>query len=292
MDWQQLAKDISDATSEQFDIKNYSSVGGGCINTAYRITSDSKSYFVKLNTVNKLSMFEAEAEGLAELAKANAVRVPHAVCSGVVGSQAYIVMENLDLNGHGSMQTFAEQLVKMHRYTHSQFGWHRENTIGSTPQHNDYKPDWQTFWKKHRLGHQLQLAKHNGANKRLLDKGERIQSDLDKFFSGYEPQASLLHGDLWSGNYAFTSEGEPVTFDPATYYGDRETDIAMTELFGGFSHDFYAHYNAQWPLDDGYQIRKNLYNLYHILNHFNLFGGGYESQADGICSRLLAEIKI
>jgi len=290
MDWKQLGDEISQATGEHFEIKTHREVSGGCINSAYQIESSKEKYFVKLNTANKLTMFEAEAEGLGELAKANALRVPEAVCTGVIQSQSYIVMEALVLGGRGSMQNFAEQLAKMHRYSYSQFGWHRENTIGSTLQNNHYTTDWQTFFNEHRLGFQLGLAKKNGASKRLLDKGERVQSELTTFFAGYEPEVSLLHGDLWSGNYAFTREGEPTVFDPATYYGDREADIAMTELFGGFSHDFYSHYNALWPLDSGYPIRKTLYNLYHILNHFNMFGGGYESQSTGMCSEILAEI--
>ncbi len=290
MDWNLLAEHISQLTGESFEIKTHSAVSGGCINSAYRIQSENKAYFLKLNTANKLAMFEAEADGLAELEKAKAIRVPHAVCSGVNGSQSYIVMENISLTGRGSMQDFAAQLEKLHRYTNSQFGWHRENTIGSTLQNNQQMDNWLEFWNTQRLGFQLALAKKNGANKGLLDKGERIQSELGQFFQGYDPEISLLHGDLWSGNYAFTDNGDAVIFDPATYYGDREADIAMTELFGGFSSDFYAHYNERWPLDDGYRVRKHLYNLYHILNHFNMFGGGYESQADGICSQLLASI--
>jgi len=286
--WQSLAEKITTATSQPFTIQRFSSVGGGCINTAYRIESDAQNYFVKFNSKNKLSMFEAEAEGLTEIANANSVRVPLPICTGVVEQQSYIVMEYLNLIGRGSMTEFAEQLAAMHRNTHSLYGWHRDNTIGSTPQNNSQNDNWQTFWNEQRLGFQLSLAKQNGANKRLLDKGERIQACLASFFKSYAPQASLLHGDLWSGNYAFTDGGEPVIFDPATYYGDREADIAMTELFGGFSPTFYEHYQTLWPLDDGYPLRKNLYNLYHILNHFNMFGGGYESQAEGLCDRLLA----
>ena len=292
--WQSIADKITEVNSQPFSIQHYSSVGGGCINTAYHIQSESQNYFVKFNSVNKLSMFEAEAEGLLELAKANSVLVPQPICTGVVEQQSYIVMEHLKLGGRGSMAEFAEQLVKLHRYTrHStgaSFGWHRENTIGSTLQENTPNDNWLQFWNQHRLGFQLSLAKQQGASKNLLDKGERIQADLSCFFTGYEPQASLLHGDLWSGNYAFTDSGSPVIFDPAVYYGDREADIAMTELFGGFSVDFYESYQSLWPLDDGYQVRKVLYNLYHILNHFNMFGGGYESQAEGMCERLLVNI--
>ncbi|VAW96653.1 Ribulosamine/erythrulosamine 3-kinase potentially involved in protein deglycation [hydrothermal vent metagenome] len=290
MDWNLLAEHISQATAEPFEIQTHNAVGGGCINSAYRVQSKNKAYFVKLNNANKLNMFEAEAAGLAELALAKAIRVPYVVCCGVNGSQSYIVMEHLSLSGRGSMQNFASQLEKLHRYSNSQFGWHQDNTIGSTLQKNQQSDNWLSFWNSQRLGFQLELARQNGASKNLLTKGERIQADLALFFQGYTPEISLLHGDLWSGNVAFTDNGEPVIFDPATYYGDREADIAMTELFGGFSSDFYAHYSECWPLDDGYRMRKHLYNLYHILNHFNMFGGGYGAQAEGMCGQLLSEI--
>lgn len=295
INWQSLAEKITATTSQPFILQHYSGVGGGCINTAYLIESDSQKYFVKFNAANKLSMFEAEAEGLVELAKANSIRVPLPICTGTVGShigeqQSYIVMEYLTLNGSGSMAEFAEQLVAMHRNTQSLYGWQRNNTIGATNQDNTQSDNWQTFWNQRRLGYQLTLAKQNGASRGLLDKGERIQADLVSFFTDYQPEASLLHGDLWSGNYAFTDAGEPVIFDPAAYYGDREVDIAMTELFGGFSEEFYRYYQSLWPMDDGYRVRKVLYNLYHIINHFNMFGGGYESQAEGMCERLLANI--
>lgn len=295
MDRAVLAKAIEQATSKACVINEMAAVGGGSINSAYKITTNNGFYFVKFNAANKLSMFEAEAEGLAELHSADAMRVPTVICSGVLAQESFIVMEYLSLAGSGSMLDFAEQLARVHRKTSKHFGWHRENTIGSTLQLNTLSENfsaesWPLFWNKHRLGFQLKLAKQNGANKTLLDNAEKIQADLDKFFTGYQPEASLLHGDLWSGNYAFTDSAEPVIFDPATYYGDREADIAMTELFGGFSGDFYRHYNDCWPLDDGYAVRKVLYNLYHILNHFNMFGGGYESQASGMCERLLAEM--
>ncbi|MBN4080558.1 fructosamine kinase family protein [Beggiatoa alba] len=290
MNWAFLGKKISEAIAEPFAIQKHARVAGGCINTAYRIGSDSKHYFVKFNSADNLTMFEAEAEGLAELAKAKAVRVPLPICTGVMQQQSYIVMEYLSLTGRGSMADFAEQLVAMHRHAQTEFGWQRENTIGSTHQENKLDANWQSFWRQQRLGFQLNLAKAKGANKRLLQKGERLHADLSSFFGSYQPTASLLHGDLWSGNVAFEASGQAVIFDPATYYGDREADMAMTELFGGFSSDFYAHYQALWPLDDGYRVRKDLYNLYHILNHFNIFGGGYESQAEGICDRLLASI--
>lgn len=291
MDHQVLSEAIEQATTTPCTITGSSSVAGGCINSAYKVQTDNTAYFVKFNALNKLSMFEAEAEGLTELRKAKAIRVPQAVCCGTLGHESFIVMEYLALSRRGSMSVFAEQLALLHRKTSSYFGWHRSNTIGSTEQVNTEAESWLEFWNSCRLGFQLKLARQNSANKALLDMGERIQADLDKFFTSYSPQVSLLHGDLWSGNYAFTDAGEPLIFDPATYYGDREAELAMTELFGGFGGEFYRHYNECWPLDDGYSVRKTLYNLYHILNHFNMFGGGYESQANGMCQRLLAEIR-
>ena len=188
------------------------------------------------------------------------------------------------------MARFGEQLAQMHRYTADQFGWHRDNTIGSTAQVNSWENDWLTFWREHRLGYQLTLAGRHGLGSRVLQKGERLQDNLQAFFDNHQPQASILHGDLWSGNYGISREGEPVIFDPAVYFGDREADLAMTELFGGFGSEFYAAYNATWPLDPGYPQRKTLYNLYHILNHYNLFGGGYGAQAEGMIDQLLADI--
>ncbi len=278
------------ATGEGFDVLGQQSMGGGCINSAWRLDTSQGSFFVKTNSAELLQMFEAEAEGLRELAAANAIRVPVPVCSGVAEGQAYLVMEYLRTGSRGSMAVFGEQLAQMHRHTSEQYGWRRDNTIGSTPQPNAWCADWQTFWRERRLGFQLQLAKRKGASRSLCDKGQQLLEGLDVFFSGYTPQASVLHGDLWSGNYAMTQDGQPVIFDPAVYFGDREADLAMTELFGGFSKDFYAAYNASWRIDPGYSLRKTLYNLYHILNHFNLFGGGYADQAERMIERLLSEV--
>ncbi|MGZ8947750.1 MAG: fructosamine kinase family protein, partial [Methylococcaceae bacterium] len=170
------------------------------------------------------------------------------------------------------------------------FGWHRDNTIGSTLQINNQSNDWLTFWREQRLGFQLKLAGNNGYGGSLQANGECLCSDMAILFNDYMPQPSLLHGDLWAGNAAVDKLGSPVIFDPACYYGDREADLAMTELFGGFSRDFYAAYQAVWPLDDGYDVRKTLYNLYHILNHLHLFGGGYLRQAESMMAMLLSEI--
>ena len=169
------------------------------------------------------------------------------------------------------------------------FGWPRDNTIGTTPQVNAWGDDWAEFFRDRRIAPQLALAARNGHGGALQRDGERLLAAIPALLAGHAPAPSLLHGDLWSGNAACLATGEPVIFDPAVYYGDREADLAMTELFGGFGADFYAAYRDAWPLPDGYERRRTLYNLYHVLNHLNLFGGGYGAQAETMIARLLAE---
>lgn len=289
--WEDVQSDISNCTGQAVRLSAPDSVGGGCINQTYRLRSGSGDFFVKLNDASGLDMFQAEAQGLTELGQAGGLRVPQPVCWGRSGSQAYLVMECLELGGRGDVATLGEGLAALHAITAPRFGWHRDNTIGSTPQVNQQEGDWQRFWGEHRLGFQLRLAVQHGAGSRTAELGQRVQEVLPALLAGHQPVASLLHGDLWSGNYSFTRAGEPAVFDPAVYYGDREADVAMTELFGGFGAAFYSAYRAAWPLDEGYPVRKLLYNLYHVLNHFNLFGGGYLSQAQGMMERLLGEVR-
>lgn len=292
--WQTISENIASTLGEPFVIESTRSVGGGSINSAYVIHSDQHAFFVKTNSAALLSMFEAEFEGLEEIAQSNTIKVPQPLCVGISAGSAYIVMEHLPIHGaHGgsndSLEQFGIDLANMHQTTHDQYGWHRDNTIGSTPQINNLSSSWIDFYRDHRLGFQYQLAAGHGYRS-LLQRGELLMSRLDQFFTNYQPQASLLHGDLWSGNYAIEDSGQPVIFDPAVYFGDREADIAMTELFGGFSPRFYSAYNDAFPLDSGYKTRKILYNLYHILNHLNLFGGGYSGQAERMTEQLLSEV--
>ncbi|MEW5893114.1 MAG: fructosamine kinase family protein [Pseudomonadota bacterium] len=287
--WAEIGAAIAAASGQPFQLGRHEHAGGGCINEAHVLHGrDGSRFFLKLNEAAKAAMFEAEAAGLNEILASHSLRAPRPVCWGSAGGQAYLVLEYLELASHGSAATLARRLAGMHRTTQAQFGWRMDNTIGDTPQPNTPCPDWLEFWRDRRLHHQLRLAAKRGAGRRLLEGGERLMSALAAFFVGYRPQPSLLHGDLWGGNYGFAA-GEPVVFDPAVYYGDREADLAMTELFGGFGPDFYAAYREAWPLDPGYGVRKTLYNLYHVLNHFNMFGGGYAAQAEAMIGRLLAE---
>lgn len=292
-DWAYISTEIENATDTACNITGHRAVGGGSINSAYVIASSSHKYFVKTNHVTRLSMFEAEALGLAEIADSKTIRVPQPVVCGATANEAFLVMEHIPFGGGASSahSVLGEQLAAMHRHGADNFGWHIDNTIGSTRQCNHTDYDWVNFWRLQRLGFQLQLAAENNYQGLILEKGELLMESIEFLFTDYKPAPSLLHGDLWSGNYAFSAEAEPVIFDPAVYYGDRETDIAMTELFGGFNNAFYAAYNSSWPLDVGYPVRKQLYNLYHVLNHLNLFGGGYLSQAEHLIETLLAEIR-
>ena len=288
-DWRQIATAISGATGQTFTPEDSKSISGGCINTTVHLSGSGRDYFVKLNSVSLLDMFEAEAAGLEEMAATATIRVPHPVCTGTVDSQAYLVMEHIEMGGRGNPDRAGRQLAAMHRKTQQQFGWTRDNTIGSTLQCNRLTDDWIDFWRDQRLGFQLKLAANNGHGGRLQHRGEKLL-ELFPALIDHDPQPALIHGDLWGGNFSYAAEGDPVIYDPAVYYADREADLAMTELFGSLGSRFYSNYNDEWPLDPGYAIRKTLYNLYHILNHLNLFGGGYGGQALGMIDRLLAEL--
>ncbi|HFE37451.1 MAG TPA: fructosamine kinase family protein [Gammaproteobacteria bacterium] len=292
MNWLELEARISDATQATFCVQRSVPVAGGSINSAHVLEGAGKKYFVKLNAKSCTEMFAAEAEGLAELAKPGVIRVPQPICWGELADRAFIVMEHIPLSrgDQYSAFQFGKQLASLHRVSAERFGWHRDNTIGSTPQINRQDADWVSFFREQRLQYQFSLGARNGCGREVLNLGEILCENLAEFFHSYQPQPSLLHGDLWSGNYAYDESSTPVIFDPAVYYGDREADIAMTELFGGFSSEFYEGYNHVFPLDDGYPLRKNLYNLYHIINHMNLFGGGYARQAVGMMKKLLSEI--
>jgi protein-ribulosamine 3-kinase len=290
--WHEIGAAIADATYQRFAVHTYRPVGGGCINRCYCVEGNGQRYFVKLNEAETAEMFAAEAEALNALHATATVRVPVPVCHGTAGTSAYLALEYLELipEGASAAETLGTQLARLHRHSGSHYGWHRDNTIGSTPQINTPNDDWLFFWRERRLGYQLRLAAQQGYGGALQRRGERLLNDLGRVLAGHAPPPSLLHGDLWSGNHAALRDGRPVIFDPACYYGDREADLAMTELFGGFSSGFYAAYRDHYPLDEGYRLRKTLYNLYHVLNHLNLFGGGYGAQAERMINNLLSEV--
>jgi len=273
-----------------FRARRIAPVAGGCIHRCFVIDGDGRRVFAKTNQRSCLDAFAAEADGLAALSAAG-VRMPAPLAWGEAGETAYLALEYLELRPSGDYAALGRMLGALHSVHGEFFGWKRDNYIGLTPQHNRRSDSWVGFWREARLEPQLQLAESNKLGRRLLDAGRRLCSALPQLLAGHEPAASLLHGDLWSGNAGFLTGGAPALFDPAVYYGDHEADIAMTELFGGFPPAFYSAYREVLPLEPEYAVRKNLYNLYHVLNHANIFGGGYVAQAERMTERLLAEVR-
>jgi len=288
--WQHLSNQITELKQQAFQIDTHTALSGGCINQAYKISHHDTHYFLKLNDAKHADMFKAEALSLKALSDSDTLRVPRPVCYGEFNSQTYLVMEYLNLTGSINSVTLGQKLAAMHKITAKQFGWKLDNTIGSTPQSNQPMHNWVDFWREQRLLPQLQLAERNGYANALAPVTDKLLSHFHLLFENHKPEASMLHGDLWGGNASALSDGTPVIYDPAFYYGDREADIAMTYLFGGFSRDFYAAYDEAWPLDDGFNVRKTFYNLYHIINHLNLFGTGYLGQAISMSEQVLAEL--
>jgi len=288
--WDAIIHHIEQVTGNSFSIKRQQTVSGGSINAAFVLSDEKNRYFVKTNASGRQHMFEAEALGLQALAASNTIKVPKPVCYGDDQLKSYIVMEHLELDGSANQAELGEQLAAMHQLCEKQFGWSIDNTIGATPQINDWSESWLEFWRQHRLGFQLTLAAQNGYTGELQSLGEKLLIEMPVLFENRIIKPSMLHGDLWGGNAAGLADGTPVIFDPAFYYGDREADLAMTYVFGGFTADFYASYQNAFPLDEGFAIRKIFYNIYHIINHLNMFGGGYHGQAIDMLEQVLAEI--
>ncbi len=284
---------IEAASGRPFVVASSRPVGGGSIHRSCEVSDGRTRYFVKLNDPAAAAMFAAEADGLHALASTAAIRTPAVVASGTSADAAFLVLEHIELHGldADAGSRLGAALARLHRVTGDRYGWHADNFIGATPQHNAFHHDWPWFFGARRLRPQLDMARRNGMDKALAARGEAIVERVGALFLEYRPAPSLLHGDLWSGNAASDASGAPVIFDPACHYGDREADLAMAELFGGFPLSFYAAYRAAWPLDPGYETRKPLYNLYHVLNHFNLFGGAYLGQARRMIEGLDASLR-
>lgn len=268
-------------------------VSGGSISRCYRWRCGDTTLFVKVADDRGAAGVAAESAGLALLADARAVRIPRVLARGSAGRNTFLALEWIDSRpaGRSAEHRLGERLAAQHRVTATRFGLADENFIGATRQPNGWVADWAEFFRERRLRHQLALAVQNGFAEVLEKPGARLLESVDALLAGHRPQASLLHGDLWAGNWLADEHGEPVIFDPAVYHGDREADLAMTRLFGGFGRAFYDAYHDAAPLPAGHAVRAELYNLYHVLNHANLFGGGYARQARASIDRLLAEVR-
>ncbi|MEO0422646.1 MAG: fructosamine kinase family protein [Pseudomonadota bacterium] len=280
-DWYAIADAVREDGGPALFPEDVTPVSGGCIHGTFRVRGDQGWYFVKRNDADQLPVLRAGTQGLRALHDADVVRVPTPLRCGVAGEAAYLVMEWIDfgkLQKSGARQ-LGKSLAALHRQKCDRFGWHEPNYLGATVQRNSWCTDWVEFFAECRLGPQLRLAYDNGYRGQLHEDGERLLAQLDAFFEGYTPVPSLLHGDLWAGNCSADKQGRPVLFDPAVHYGDRECDLAMMALFGGFDRRCFEAYEELAPLEDGAPMRQPLYQAYHVLNHLNLFGGGYLAHA-------------
>lgn len=243
--------------------------------TAWSLAIGDDRYFVKTATLQRAPMLYAEADGLRALAPV--ITVPGVRALGEHGDTAFLVLDWLDFGDAPLGAALGTALASLHRSpAGTRYGWASDNFIGGTPQVNGWHDDWATFFCERRLRPQLLLARMD----------ESVLAATADLLRGHAPAPSLLHGDLWSGNAGVLADGTPVLFDPAVYVGDRETDLAMTRLFGGFDASFYRAYDAAWPLPEGHERRRDVYTLYHVLNHLNLFGASYPAQAQSLINRI------
>ncbi len=286
--WQAISQQLSDTLLFDFQIVEKQKIHGGDISECYMISDNTQRYFVKLNPLAGFPHFEAEAENIALLRKTSSVFVPELVLLGKTKEHAFLILNYLatkPLDDASSSYAFGEQLAKLHRWgEQKEYGLDEDNYIGEALQPNQWQKKWSHFFAEQRIGWQLQLLREKGIE--LVNIAEFTQL-IQERLTGHQPTPSLLHGDLWHGNVAICAFG-PICYDPASYWGDRECDIAMTELFGGFLPEFYQGYERILPLASGYAQRKDIYNLYHILNHYNHFGGEYLERAQSMIDAILA----
>ncbi len=285
--WQAISQQLSDTLMFEFSIQEKVKLPGGDISQCYMISDGEQRYFLKVNNKNSIELFESEVESLKELRNSNSVFVPEVVDIGNCKDAAFLVLNYFPtkpLSNSESSYTFGQQLAKLHKWgEQKEYGFDSDNYIGATVQPNRWEKKWHRFFSEQRIGWQLQLLSEKGIH---LGNQEAIIQAVSDELAHHHPTPSLLHGDLWSGNTANSAFG-PLCFDPACYWGDRECDIAMTELFGGFDQSFYDGYTSEYPLCTGYSHRRSLYNLYHILNHCNLFGGHYLDEAQSVIEEIM-----
>ncbi len=254
-------------------------VAGGDIGRSFRVTAEDGEYFIK--HYSRSGVAEKEARGLQEMAEADSIKV----ASVVAYNEHLIVLRFIKSAPRCAdfQSVLGRRLAGMHRKTAEAFGFDEDNYCGSTPQPNAWKSTWAEFFCLNRLGHQVRLASDSA----LSSAWGMLERKIPDILAGTEEAPSLIHGDLWAGNVISDENGEPVLIDPAAYYGHREMELGMTALFGGFSSEFYRAYDEEFPLKPGWRERQDLYILYHVLNHYNLFGGGYRGQALGIIKKYI-----
>ncbi len=269
-----------------FSVRKTTALSGGCINQAFRVDTENQSYFIKYNHAGLYpGMFEAEVRGLELMESTNTLKVPRPIHASGAGRYTYIIMEYIS-PGKGIpsfWEDFGMKLARLHRHSAPAFGLDHDNYIGSLPQSNRLHDTWADFFIRERLEPQLKQAVDRGAGSRQLTRQfEKLYSRLSSMVP-QEPPA-LIHGDLWNGNYITAPDGTACLIDPAVHFGHREADLAMSLLFGGFSGSFYDSYHREYPLTAGWRKRMDIHNLYPLLVHVNLFGGGYLRSVTSIVS--------
>ncbi|MGR5247616.1 fructosamine kinase family protein [Vibrio aestuarianus] len=286
--WQRLTQQLSDTLMFQFDLVEKTKISGGDINDCYMISDGEQRYFVKTNTRDFLPKFEIEGENLRTLRETSTVSLPELVMIGTSKNHAFIVLNYLPtkpLDDANNSYQFGVQLAKLHQWgEQKEYGFDSDNYIGTTLQPNQWHKKWHRFFAEQRIGWQLQLLREKGIE--LVNISEFLDV-IQTRLANHNPRPSLLHGELWHGNVANSVTG-PICYDPACYWGDRECDIAMTQLFEGFQPEFYQGYESILPLSLDYEERKAIYNLYHILNHYNQFGGHYLAEAENLIKEILS----
>lgn len=276
--WHFISEQISQTTHQDFICNEIREIQAGDSHGTFRVSGDHQRFVVKTNEKIYLANFEAEAEGLEHLRQSDLFKVPRVICTGVVSNHSFLVLEHVNMTDgdHNDWHKAGQSLAELHKnFTQKMYGWQSDNFIGLSPQSNHWTKKWSHFYAEQRIGFMLQLLYEKGI--RLVDI-DKVVDVIKTLLAGYNPKASMLHGDLWQGNLGFNHH-KLVLFDPAFYYGDRETDLAMTELFGRFPDSFYHGYDEVWPIEHEYQYRKPIYQLYHVLNHALLFGGQYLDSA-------------
>lgn len=268
-------------------------IGGGCINQAFEIGgSGLATWFMKCGPPSHLDMFQKEMKGLELMARCDAVHVPKGCFAEVIGDRSVLVMEFIPMRAVDSRSAlrFGEALAALHLVKAQAYGLDHDNYIGSTPQFNQPAWNWWTFFCEQRLQPQLKRALSSGFGKTPGSRVQRLIDAVPALLGAHSPPASLLHGDLWSGNHGVDEQGKPVLFDPAVYFGDGETDLAMSRLFGTLPEPAYEAYHGLIPQQPEAGVRSKVYDLYHWLNHFNLFGNGYRQQVTSVTDALLYEL--
>lgn len=296
-DWDEFIETFGPKINISGPISDIKSVHGGCINETYSFAAkpNQKKYFLKLNDPDLAWMFEAEFDALLQIHESignNAIiKCPKPILSGESGGHSFLLLEHIDFSkGPGRSNDYfalGKGLAELHAIDRGHFGWHRDNTIGSTPQPNPKSMDWIQFWSTHRLEHQARLAYNSGFR---IDNLDWIIPRTDELFQDYLPVPSLIHGDLWSGNAGFDKNGKPVIFDPASYFADREAEFGIIHMFGGFPDPFFHGYDSVLKRRDDFSRRKALYQIYHELNHLNLFGSSYLSSVQSSVNQIKNEL--